>query len=123
MRQSRSSGSTCNPSKARGDIDVVTMDALLDTAPCGFVSFGDDGRIALINTTLTERLGYSRDELVGRHVEIFFPVSTKLFFHTHFYPLMKMHGRAREVFLLLCAKTGEELGALCNAVRHASDTP
>ncbi|HEY4131314.1 MAG TPA: ATP-binding protein, partial [Gemmatimonadaceae bacterium] len=94
-------------------------DALLDRAPCGFVSFTDDSRIAIVNTTLLERLGYARDELVGRLVEMIFTRAGQLFYQTHFFPLVKMHGRAQEVFLLLRTKSGEELGMICNAVRRA----
>src|ERR1044071_3945054 len=96
-------------------------DALLDVAPCGYVAFADDGRVTLVNATLLDRLGYRRDELTGKHVDTIFTVATKLFFQTHVYPLVKMHGRADEVFLLVRTKVGEELGVLCNAVRRASD--
>jgi PAS domain-containing protein len=36
------------------------MDDLLDHAPCGFVSFGDDGIVAKVNATLAEMLGMDR---------------------------------------------------------------
>ena len=93
------------------------MDELIDRAPCGFVSFGDDSRIALINSTLLERLGYTREELVGRHIEAIFTIGTRIFHQTHLFPLVKLHGRAQEVFLLLCAKDKEEVGVLCNVNR------
>ncbi len=94
---------------------------LLDRAPCGFISFGDDSRIALVNQTLLERLGYERDELVGKHVENILTVATKIFYQTHFFPLVKLHGRAHEVFMLLRARDGSDLGVLCNAIRHDRD--
>jgi signal transduction histidine kinase len=97
----------------------AAADDLLDTAPCGFVSFGDDGCLTVVNATLLDRLGYARDELVGRHVEILFTVAGRIFYQTHFFPLVMLRGRAEEVFLLLHAKTGEEVGALCNAVRRS----
>jgi PAS domain S-box-containing protein len=93
-------------------------DGVLDTAPCGFVSFRDDGSVTLVNATLLQRLGYDADELMGRHVERIFTLSGKLFYQTHFFPYVKMHGEAREMFLLLLAKSGEVLGVLCNAVRR-----
>ena len=93
------------------------MIELLDRAPCGFVSFGEDSRITLINATLLERLGYAREELVGRHVEKIFTVGTRIFHQTHLFPLVKLHGRAQEVFLLLCGKEREEVGVLCNVER------
>ena len=94
------------------------VDALLDRAPCGFISFTDDSRITLVNATLLERLGYTRDELVGRLVETIFSRAGQLFYQTHFFPLVKMQGRAQEIFLLLRTKSGEELGVICNAVRR-----
>jgi signal transduction histidine kinase len=91
---------------------------LLDRAPCGFASFGDDGRIAYINSTLLERLGFARDDLIGQQVEQIFGVGTKIFFQTHFFPLVRLHGRAQELFLLLRERGGDDVGMLCNAVRH-----
>jgi PAS domain S-box len=94
---------------------------LLDRAPCGVVSFSDDGVIAYINATLLDRLGYTREELVGQHVERLLSVGTRIFFQTHFFPLVRMHGRAQEVFLLLRARQGDDVGMLCNAIRHERD--
>ena len=91
---------------------------MLETAPCGFISFGDDSRILHANHTLLESLGYDRAELIGQPVERIFTVGSRIFHQTHFFPLVKLHGRAQEVFVLLQTRSGEELGALCNAVRH-----
>ena len=91
---------------------------LLDRAPCGFVSFGDDGQVRYVNSTLLERLGYARDEIVGKHVETLFTVAGRVFLQTHFFPLVKLHGRAREVFMLMRARDGEDVGMLCNAARR-----
>jgi PAS domain S-box-containing protein len=91
---------------------------LLDCAPCGVVSFTDDGCIAYINTTLLDRLGYKREDLMGQQVERLLSVGSRIFFQTHFFPLVRMHGRAQEVFMLLRPRQGEEAGMLCNAVRH-----
>ena len=97
------------------------MDDLLDRAPCGFVSFTDDGHIVLANATLLDRLGLQRDEVMGRHVESLFSVGGRIFFQTHFFPLVRLHGHAEEVFLLLRARSGEDVGAMCNAVRRERD--
>jgi PAS domain S-box-containing protein len=91
---------------------------LLDRAPCGFVSFADDGMITYANSTLLDRLGYTRDELAGRHVETIFAVATRIFYQTHFFPLVKLHGHAEEVFMLLRDRNGNDIGMLCNASRR-----
>src|SRR5687767_9030396 len=94
---------------------------LLDRAPCGFVSYGDDGRVIHINATLLDRLGYTRDDVVGRHIETIFAVGSRIFHQTHFFPLVKLHGRAQEVFVLFRARDGSDVGMLCNAVRRERD--
>lgn len=91
---------------------------LLDRAPCGFISFTDDGKICYINSTLCDRLGYDQGSLSDKHVETVLAVGTRIFYQTHFFPLIKLHGRAQEIFLLLRSKDGESVGMLCNAVRH-----
>ena len=97
------------------------MDDRLDRAPCGFLSFTDDGRIVDVNTTLVEALGYERSELVGRHVEATMGVGSRIFFQTHLFPLVAMHGRAEEIFLLLRGKQGGDVPMLLNAVRRERD--
>lgn len=91
---------------------------LLDRAPCGFISFTDDGKICYINSTLRDRLGYDQASLTDKHVETLLAVGSRIFYQTHFFPLIKLHGRAQEIFLLLRSKDGESVGMLCNAVRH-----
>ncbi len=97
------------------------MDSLLDGAPCGFVAFVDDGTVRVVNATLLEMLGVARDALVGRHVETVLTVGSKIFYQTHLFPLLRLHGRAEEIFLLFRSAAGEEVGALVNAVRRERD--
>lgn len=94
---------------------------LLDNAPCGFVSFGDDSVVVHINRTLLERLGFSRDEVVGRHFENLLGIGSRIFYQTHFFPLVMLHGRAQEVFMLLRARDGTDVGMLTNAERRSND--
>jgi PAS domain S-box-containing protein len=91
---------------------------LLEALPCGVVTFQDDGTIVAVNATLGAMLGYERAELVGRHVETVLTVAGRIFFQTHLYPLVRLRGRAEELFVLLRRKDGGDLGALLNAVRH-----
>jgi PAS domain S-box-containing protein len=97
------------------------LDPLLDHAPCGFVSFTDDGSIVLVNATLLERLGFKRSEVRGKHFESLLGVGSRIFYQTHLYPLLTLHGSAREIFILLRTKSGEDVGVLCNADRRQRD--
>jgi PAS domain S-box-containing protein len=94
------------------------VDERLDAAPCGFLSFGEDGALTYVNLTLLEILGYQRDELAGRHVERIMTIGSRIFYQTHWFPLLRLHGRAEEIFLMLRAKSGEDVGVLVNAVRR-----
>ena len=98
-----------------------TLDPLLDRAPCGFLSFREDGSIALVNATLCDMLGYARDDVAGRHVETLFSVGTRIFYQTHLFPLARMHGRADEIFLLLRANDGSDVGVFANIARRGGD--
>ncbi len=91
---------------------------MLDRAPCGYVSFGDDGVVVAVNATLLERVGYARGELVGRQFETILTVGSRIFHQTHFFPLIKLHGGAQEIFLLLRTRGGSDVGVLCNAARR-----
>ena len=108
-----------SPSRDEGATDDVSrLDPLLDNAPCGFVSFTDDGKVRTANSTLLDMLGYERDELVGAHIEKVFTVGARIFYQTHFFPLLRLHGRAEEVFFLLRRKDGDDAAAIVNAVRR-----
>jgi sigma-B regulation protein RsbU (phosphoserine phosphatase) len=73
------------------------VDELLNTAPCGFLSFADDGTITTVNATLLGMLGYERDELTGRGIETILTIGSRIFYQTHFFPLVRLHGSAEEI--------------------------
>jgi signal transduction histidine kinase len=98
--------------------DAVAIDPLLDGEPCGLLSFVDDGTVRVANKTLAEMLGYASGELIGKHVEGILTVGSRIFYQTHFFPLLRLHGHADEIFLLLRAKSGEDVAVLANAVRR-----
>jgi signal transduction histidine kinase len=95
----------------------VSVAEVLNTAPCGFLSFTDDGIVQFANATLLEALGYSREAVVGKHVEQLFNVGTRIFYQTHLFPMLRLHGRAEEVFLLMRTQSGGSLGMLIYAKR------
>lgn len=97
------------------------MDPLLDSAPCGFASFVDDGTLRDVNSTLAALLGYSRLELEGWHLQKILPPGARVFYHTHVFPLLKMRGSVDEIYLALRTKEGEDLPVLMNAVRRERD--
>ena len=95
-----------------------SRDSLLDALPAGFVSFADDGTIRVANATLAHMLGSEHEAMIGRHVETIFNVGSRIFYQTHLFPLLRMHGHADEIFVMLHCPDAEDEGALMNAVRR-----
>jgi sigma-B regulation protein RsbU (phosphoserine phosphatase) len=93
------------------------IEALLDTAPAGYFAFKDAGNLLMVNQTLANVLNYTKEELTGKDVESIFTIPTRIFFQTHLFPLVKMHGYAEEIFISLLTKKGKNLPVLLNAKR------
>ncbi|WP_333306211.1 diguanylate cyclase domain-containing protein [Microcoleus sp. B7-D4] len=94
------------------------IDELLNTSPCGFLSFADDGTILMVNATLVQLLGHEPDELRGQKMESILPIASRIFYQTHFFPLLKLHGKVEEIYFSLRSKEGSEIPMLINAVRR-----
>jgi signal transduction histidine kinase len=94
------------------------LDSLIDGAPCGFLSFLDDGTLTAVNQTLLDMLGCTRAALIGAHVESVLAVGSRIFYQTHLFPLLRLQGAADEIFLLLRPQEGPDIGALVSAVRR-----
>jgi PAS domain S-box-containing protein len=94
---------------------------ILDRLPGGFLSFGDDGLIQDLNRPLEAMFGYGPGELMGQHVETLLTVPSRIFYHTHILPLLKMQGRLQEAYVSGRSKSGDELPLLVNASRYEQE--
>ena len=101
-------------------------DELYEEAPCGYLSTLPDGTIARANQTFLDWTGYSRLEL-GQAVRFQSLLSTgsKIYYETHFAPLLRMQGALKEVALDLVRRDGRTLPILVNArtKQDAEGTP
>ena len=93
------------------------MKELLDEAPCAFLSVDDDGVILATNQTLLRMTGYELGELDRQPLHRLFSTGARIFYQTHFFPLLKMKGEVEEIYLSLRSKFGEEIPTLVNARR------
>jgi phosphoserine phosphatase RsbU/P len=94
------------------------MDNLLDKAPCGYLTFTDDGKICWVNQTLLTWLKFTSEELIGKNIEVILTVSSRIFYNTHFFPILKLQLRAEEIFIQLKTSQKDDLPALVNAERR-----
>ncbi|HEV2622993.1 MAG TPA: ATP-binding protein [Frateuria sp.] len=94
---------------------------LFEHAPCGYLTADPDGRIDRVNRTLTDWLGMEPGQLVGRRFSELLPIAGKIYYETHFAPLLRMQGAFDEVALDLRRGDGTVMPVLVNA-RERHDT-
>jgi sigma-B regulation protein RsbU (phosphoserine phosphatase) len=95
------------------------MEPSFDHAPCLFFALGADGIICAVNETLCTQLNRIRASLIGSPVDSILSLPARIFYQTHFYPLLNLHGHAEEIFVILQAADGSPVPVLLNATRHA----
>jgi sigma-B regulation protein RsbU (phosphoserine phosphatase) len=88
---------------------------LFDNAPCGFIVLNDQGRVVLVNHTLRTWLDLGDSELLGKRLLDLLPMAGRVFYETHFAPLLLMQGYFHEVALDLLKRDGTRLNVLANA--------
>lgn len=96
------------------------MDEILNHGPCGFLSFDQDGTIRQVNATLAQMIDREQEALIGTRLEKILTVGGRIFYQTHVFPLLKLHGFANEIYLTLATPRGD-LSVLLNAVRRHRD--
>jgi PAS domain S-box-containing protein len=94
------------------------LEDLFETAPCGYISAQPNGRITRVNLTLASWLGVNQAELIGRRFQDLLNIAGKIYYETHFAPLLRMQGHFYEVALDLVRANGNTLPVLVNAVER-----
>jgi sigma-B regulation protein RsbU (phosphoserine phosphatase) len=94
------------------------LEDLYENAPCGYLSLRADGRIAKANRTFCSWTGYALEELIGKRVHDLLNIAGRIFYETHFAPLLRMQGFFHEVALNLVKKNGESFPVLVNAAER-----
>lgn len=97
------------------------LDPLLDTAPCGFLRLDGDGSVVAANATLAELLGRERHDIEGRHIDTLLSGAGRIFHSTHLFPLLRLHGRAEELYMPVLHADGTEIPMLVNGRARDED--
>ncbi|MGO7337044.1 PAS domain-containing sensor histidine kinase [Rhizobium leguminosarum] len=98
------------------------LEDLYENAPCGYLSLQPDGRIVKVNRTLSTWIGIPAEQLLGKRLHDLLNTSGRIFYETHFAPLLRIQGFFNEVALDLVTVDGRKLPVLANAVeRRAED--
>ena len=99
---------------------------LYEHAPCAYLSTLPDGTIIKINRTLIDWLGRSRESLLdGTRFQTLLAIGSRIYYETHYAPLMQMQGFANEIAFDLMTGDGRVLPILMNSRqrRDAGGTP
>ena len=97
-------------------LETQRLQILFDNAPCGDVTTDLRWTITRVNETFSKMTGHSSTALVGA---VQFPqllsVGGRLYFETHFAPMLRMHGHADEIAFDVVTASGERQPVFVNA--------
>src|SRR6185312_13180393 len=94
------------------------LEDLYENAPCGYLSLDPSGRIVKSNLTFSTWMDLSQEELVGRKLHELLTVAGRIFYETHFAPLLRMQGFFNEVALDFVKADGTTMHVLANAAER-----
>ena len=96
---------------------------LYEAAPCGYVSALLDGPIVRVNRTFLSWTGYRAEEVVGvRRLQDLLTPGGRIFYETHYAPLLRLQGQVREIALDFVCADGRTLPVLMNSVLKTDET-
>jgi PAS domain S-box-containing protein len=120
----------------RGRDDAAALDAatlpeesledLYEHAPAGYLSTLPGGLVVKVNETLLSWTGHRRDDLVGRkRLHDLLAPGARIYYETHYAPLLQMQGNVREIAVELIRADGSRLPVLLNStlVRDEAGSP
>ncbi|TAV72559.1 PAS domain-containing sensor histidine kinase [Rhizobium leguminosarum] len=105
----------------QGSMPAEDLEDLYENAPCGYLSLQPDGRIVKVNRTLQTWIGIPAEQLLGKRLHDLLNTSGRIFYETHFAPLLRMQGFFNEVALDLVTADGRKLPVLANAMERRSE--
>ncbi|MDX6748582.1 ATP-binding protein [Geminicoccaceae bacterium 1502E] len=99
-------------------IPEESAEELYENAPCGYLSTLPDGTIVRANATFLSWTGHGRGEVLQRTFQEFLTVPGKIYYETHYAPLLAMQGFVREIAFDLVRKDGSRLPVLVNTAQR-----
>ena len=96
-------------------LPAMTADPYYDEVPCGLMSTLPDGTVIRINSTFLAWSGLDRADVLGRRFVDLLTSGARIYYDTHYAPLLQLQGEVAEVALDLATRDGGRLPLLLNA--------
>ena len=117
-----SKGQTISETKQLGaNAQAEDIEELFEQAPCGYLSLEPNSRILRANATFASWVGYGSEELKGRSFLELLNVAGRIYYETHFAPLLRMQGHFNEVALEIVTRSKDRLPVLVNAAERRDE--
>ena len=120
-----SSSDDTRPRVDEGLLDESAED-LYENAPCAYLSTLPDGTIVRVNRTFLDWAMVSREGLLsGTRFQTLLTIGSRIYYETHYAPLLRMQGFANEIAFELVRGDGRVLPVLLNSRQKldAAGTP
>lgn len=93
---------------------------LYNHAPCGYLFTMQDGTLIDVNDTFLAFTGYSREEIIeNKRFEDFLSIGGKIYYETHFAPLLHMQGEVSQINFDFIRKDETRFPVLINAIKQS----
>jgi sigma-B regulation protein RsbU (phosphoserine phosphatase) len=100
-----------------------SLEDLYEHAPCGYVSTRLDGTIIRANATFLSWTGLRAEDVVGqRRLQDLLTPGGRIFYETHYAPLLRMQGHVREIAVDIVCADGRVLPVLMNSVLRPDES-
>ncbi|MEO6092029.1 MAG: PAS domain-containing sensor histidine kinase, partial [Novosphingobium sp.] len=107
-----------SPESTGQELGADELEDLFEHAPCGYICADPRGRVVRANQTLADWLGRDSAELTGTPFSELLSIGSRLYYETHFAPMLRMSGAINEVALDLALGRRGRLPVIVNAVER-----
>jgi PAS domain S-box-containing protein len=101
------------------DALAESLEELYEDAPSGYLTTRPDGTIVRVNATFLGWTGFRRDDLLGRRrFDELLTMGGRIYYETHYAPLLRMQGSVREIALEIVCADGSRLPVLVTSTQR-----
>ncbi|MEQ8240105.1 MAG: PAS domain-containing sensor histidine kinase [Cyclobacteriaceae bacterium] len=106
---------------SHSELDLIDYKALYNEASVGYFTADAGGYIVNINDTFLKLLGLSREDVIHKvRFQNVLSIGGKMFYETHYIPLLQMHGVVKEINFEIVSAEKRRIPVLVNTKKSIS---